>query len=74
MKCTINGCPGKYETRQIVHTLNYRGTVIVIENVPAETCSLCGDVLLTPDTVEHIEELLKHHPEPKKTAPVYEFA
>lgn len=74
MKCTIKGCPGKYEQRNIVHTLNHHGAVIVIENVPAETCSLCGDVLLSPETVEHIEGLLKQRPQSKKTAPVYEFA
>ena len=51
-------CTGEYEERQIVHTVRYRGQVIVIDHVPAEVCSICGDVLLKPETVRRIEELV----------------
>jgi YgiT-type zinc finger domain-containing protein len=74
MKCSIQGCPGKYEERQIVHTVRYKGQVIVIENVPAEVCSVCGDVLLKPETVRHIEALLRSHPQPATMVPLYEYA
>ena len=50
MKCSIKGCPGMYEERLIVHTVRFRGQTIVIDHVPAEVCSVCGDVLLTPET------------------------
>jgi YgiT-type zinc finger domain-containing protein len=42
MKCSIEGCPGQYEERQIVHTIRRQGQVIVIDRVPAEVCSGCG--------------------------------
>ena len=74
MKCSIAGCPGHYETRLIVHTVRYRGQVVVIDHVPAEVCSVCGDVLLKPETVRHIETLLQTSTEPARTAPVYEYA
>jgi len=74
MKCTIQGCPGEYEDRTIVHTVKHRGAVVVIDHVPAEVCSVCGDVLLTPDTVRRIETLLEHAPTPAKAVPLYEFA
>ncbi len=74
MKCTIQGCPGEYEARLIVHTVKYRGEVIVIDHVPAEVCTVCGDVLLNPETVRRIEALLRTTARPVKSVPLYEFA
>ena len=74
MRCTIQGCPGEYEERTIVHTVRHRGNVVVIDHVPAEVCSVCGDVLLTPDTVRRIEKLLESSQKPEKAVPLYEFA
>ncbi len=73
MKCSIDGCPGVYENRSLVHTVRYRGQIIVIDGVPAEVCSVCGDVLLAPDTVRQIEALLRSTPVPMRTAPIYEY-
>lgn len=74
MKCSIEGCTGEYEDRQVVHTVRYHGQVIVIDHVPAEVCSVCGDVLLKPETVRHIEKLLRSGAKPSSTVPVYEYA
>jgi len=74
MKCSFAGCPGEYEERRIAHTVRRRGQLIVIDHVPAEVCSLCGDVLLGPETVRHIESLLGNAAEPVGTAPLYEYA
>ncbi len=73
MKCSIDGCPGSYEQRKIVHTVQRRGQVTVIDNVPAEGCSVCGDALLRPETTRRIEELLRSAPEPAKMVPLYEY-
>ena len=75
MKCSIEGCPGTYEERKIVHTVRHRGRVIVIDRVPAEVCSVCGDVLLKPETVRQIEALLQTTTyRPVRTVPLYEYA
>ncbi len=75
MKCTIQGCPGEYEEKTIVHTVRHKGNVLVIDHVPAEVCSVCGDVLLKPETVEHIERLLSEtQKQPAGTVPLYEYA
>lgn len=74
MKCGIQGCPGEYEERRILHTVRSRGRVVVIDHVPAEVCSMCGDVLFTPETVRGIERILETEPHPSRTAPVYEYA
>jgi len=74
MKCTIQGCPGEYEARTVVHTVKRRGEVIVIDHVPAEVCTFCGDVLLAPETVRRIEALLSTDPTPARRVPLLEFA
>lgn len=74
MKCSIVGCPGEYEEQKIVHTVRYQGQIIVIDEVPAEVCSACGDVLLKPETLRRIEKLLKTRTAPTSTAPLYQYA
>jgi len=74
MKCSINDCPGEYEDKKIVHTVQHHGNVVVVDGVPAEVCSVCGDVLLKPDTVRRIEAILREAGKPDRTAPVYEYA
>lgn len=74
MNCNIQGCPGDYELREITHTIRHKGRIVVIDHVPAEVCSTCGDVLLTPHTVRHIEALLRTASEPARTVPLYEYA
>ena len=74
MKCSIAGCPGEYEQGTVVHTVRRREQVVAIDHVPAEVCSICGDVLLQPQTVRRIEQLLQSSSPPTATAPVYEFA
>ena len=73
MKCSIEGCPGQYEERRIVHTVRYHGQVRVIDHVPAEVCSVCGDVLLKPETIRHIEQILHAPSRPAETVPLYEY-
>ena len=73
MKCSLKGCPGIYEARQIVHPVRRQGEVIVIDHVPAEVCSVCGDVLLAPETARRIEVLLNTDRPPAKSVPLYEY-
>lgn len=74
MRCSIEGCPGECEQRTVVHTVRHRGSIVVIEGVPAEVCSVCGHVLLTPETVRHLERLLEQREEPQRTAPLCRYA
>jgi len=74
MNCRVDSCPGEYEEKQIVHTLRFHGQVIVIDHVPAEVCTVCGDILLRPETVRRIEALLKTTARPIRTVPLYDYA
>lgn len=74
MKCSIQGCPGNYEERLIVHTLKRGEDVLIFEQVPAEVCEVCSDTLLAPNTIQHLEELMQQPMEPHKHAPVFVYA
>lgn len=74
MQCSIEGCPGVYEVRAMLHAVRHNGQVIVIDHVPAEVCIVCGDVLLGVETVRGIATLLRVMPSPAGTVPLYEYA
>ena len=74
MKCSIQGCPGQYEQRAIVHTVKRGDEVLVFEGVPADVCDVCSDTLLAPETIRHIEKLIEDHAEPRSHAPVYAYS
>ncbi len=72
-RCTVDNCMGEYEQREVVHTIHQGNRIIVIDHVPAEVCSVCGDVLFTPDTVRRIESLRRATMQPVRTVPLYDF-
>ena len=73
--CSIQGCPGAYEQRTVVHTVRHKGEIVVIEDVPAEVCSACGDVLFAPETLRHIQRMVRERTQPvTRRAPVYQYA
>ncbi len=74
MNCSIQGCPGNYEPRTVIHTVRHQGQVVVIDHVPAEVCPLCGDVLFRPETVRALERLLENLRQPDGSVPLYEYA
>jgi len=57
MTCTVTGCAGLYDAREVVQTVRQNGHILVIDHVPAEVCALCADVLFTPETVRRLEGL-----------------
>ena len=73
MKCSIEGCPGEYEQREIMHMERHGDEIVVIEHVPAEVCTICGDVLFTPETVRQLERLQRSSIRPTRTIPLYDF-
>src|SRR5688572_25759811 len=72
-RCTIEGCPGHYEARFVTHTVRQNDQLVVIDHVPADVCSACGDVLLSPATLRAIEQILCGPSQPSGAAPIYEF-
>ncbi len=73
MMCSIRGCSGEYEYKRIVHTVHKGDEIFVFDHVPAEVCSVCGDTLLEPEAIGHLEALLKPKSEPQKLIPLYNY-
>jgi YgiT-type zinc finger domain-containing protein len=72
-RCSIAECGGAYEKQVITHVVRHHGRVVVLDKVPAEVCRLCGDILLSIETVEAIERLLRTPGAPVDSAPIYEM-
>ena len=54
-KCTLCS-EGQYLDKHIVFS-SRRGRLVVIEGVPALVCDVCGDQIITEDTVREIERI-----------------
>lgn len=74
VRCPV--CKGTLEERLIRYVQEYKGRVVIIENVPAEVCRQCGEKLLRPEIAKQIQELVWENPEPtrKTEVPVYDLA
>ena len=78
-KETMKKCPfcgGELEERVVTHPQSYQGKVYILENVPAEVCSQCGEVLLRPEVLEKMQQLVWSGVAPRRTTqvPVYDLA
>jgi YgiT-type zinc finger domain-containing protein len=62
--------------QKVTYILEHEGQVIIIENVPARVDYQTGERYFSPETVEHLQQMIW---QPKKPArmvktPVYEYA
>jgi YgiT-type zinc finger domain-containing protein len=71
--CTIAGCTGQYEDRKITHTVTHRGSIVVIGEVPAHACSVCGDTVFSIDTARQMDAFLAQRPPATESVPLYHF-
>lgn len=61
---------------EVTYTLEHGGKFYIIEHVPARVCKETGEQYFAPETVEHIQSLIKSKKKPLKfvETPVYEYA
>jgi YgiT-type zinc finger domain-containing protein len=61
---------------QVTYTLEHRGKLYVIENVPARVCQETGEEFFAPETVEHIHSIISGSARPVRVieTPVYDYA
>jgi len=60
----------------VTYTFEVEGRFVAVENVPARVCRETGERLFTPDTVEHVYQLVWANNLPPKRivqTPVYEY-
>jgi YgiT-type zinc finger domain-containing protein len=53
-------CRAKTRDQLITYTQTSAGKVAIVEDVPALVCSQCGEIYLTPETVDAIREQIEH--------------
>lgn len=75
MLCEVCGI-GTRQQRLIRHSLSVGDSLVVVEHVPAEVCSHCGETTLRPEVVDSLQKTVWRSQTPKRVVetPVYEFA
>jgi YgiT-type zinc finger domain-containing protein len=60
---------------EVTYTLEFGGRFYIIEHVPARVCQETGEQYFSPETVEHIQALIKGGKKPARVieTPVYEY-
>jgi hypothetical protein len=62
--------------RRVTYTLEHEGKFYIVQNVPARVNEETGEQFFSPATVEQLQGLILHHPNPTLTieTPVYNYA
>ena len=71
MECVRRGCPGELEARLIIHTFIRQGQPIVVEDLPAQVCSICGYTVLEIAVLDLLFNLDPVQAVPVGQAPVF---
>ncbi len=60
---------------EVTYTIEHGGKVYIIEHVPARVSRETGQQYFSPETVEHIQALIKSNRQPDKVVetPVYKY-
>ncbi len=68
-------CRGNLKYERVTESYPYQGKVVILENVPAQVCTQCGESLLRSDVVKKIEHLTWSGGTPDRTTevPVYDL-
>lgn len=40
------------------HVVNYKGSIIVVKNVPCEECDQCGEKFYSDEVAAHLEQIV----------------
>jgi len=51
-------CKGSLKEKTVTYTTEYKGRVVVVENVPALVCRQCGETVFRPEVVEKLQKIV----------------
>ena len=71
LRCVVRGCPGGMEQRHIVHTFLRGGKPIVVEDLPALVCPVCGYTVIEIQVLDSLYALDPDTQAPVGHAPVF---
>ncbi|WP_069789520.1 YgiT-type zinc finger protein [Cyanobacterium sp. IPPAS B-1200] len=63
-----------WENKLINQTFDLDGKLVVVENIPAQICSCCGEIIFSAETAENIRLMLNNNPSPQHSIMVDVFA
>ncbi len=74
MKCVFCGC--RVEKSIVTFTYEENDRYLLIENVPANVCSKCGERIYSPEVTDQLLKFARNEFKPVKTieVPVFNFA
>lgn len=74
MRCAF--CKGELREELVRYVQEFEGRIVVIENVPADVCTQCGEKLFRPDVAEKVQQIVWGKVKPNKPieAESYDFA
>jgi HTH-type transcriptional regulator / antitoxin MqsA len=74
MKCGF--CGGKTENRMVTFTYEDADKFLIVEHVPSNVCTRCGEKKYSPDVTDELLRYAKQEFRPvrKMEVPVYDFA
>ena len=61
---------------EVTYTVEHDGKFFLIEGVPARVCRETGEQYFAPETVEHIQAVIRNRKQPVRVieTPVYKYA
>ncbi len=61
---------------EVTYTLEHNGSFFLVEHVSARVCRETGEQYFAPETVQHIQDIVKNRKKPDKVieTPVFEYA
>ncbi len=71
--CRMPGCPGHYERERTAQALRFPNTLIVIDDIPADVCDICGDTLYTAEVARRLDRVMRERPATSATVPLYRY-
>ena len=74
IKCIVQGCPGEMEPRRIVHAFVRDGKPMVVEDLPALVCPVCGYTALDLRVLDRLYALDVDKETPVRQAPVFRLS
>lgn len=67
-KCSL--CGGKVKRKLVKVSQEIEGRLVIVENVPAEVCTQCGEILYKPSTMRKLQKLVWSKPKPVRKVKV----
>lgn len=71
--CHNQGCPGEYQAESVLRAMRLRERIIVVDDVPALVCDLCGSTLFTPEVVQTLDRLIRTPTPAQGSVPLYRY-